>query len=186
LALFPDSSFNESGCSIVLYTYLDSTAKYCCNNIVADDNTAICANNYTTFEIPDASIVPGYNLMADYVLANSTNSTNSTKSSSSSSNHDTAIGAGVGVPLGVIALASIAWALWERRKLHRLQAGNIAAAAVLESKQAGSYAMMPPQNQPYADAGAYQQVQQQQYTPQPHVLSEMGVGGPVELDSQRK
>ncbi|OKL55319.1 hypothetical protein UA08_09392 [Talaromyces atroroseus] len=176
-----DSSFNKSGCSIVLYSYLDSTAEYCCNNIDAEDDSAICAYNYTTFQIPDATIIPGYDLLADYVLANETS--NSTKSSS---NHDTAIGAGVGVPLGVIALASIAWALWERRKLHRFQAGNIAASSVPEPKQDNSYGMVPPQNQPrYTDAGPYQQAQQQQYT-QPQVLSEMGVGGPVELDSQRK
>ncbi|GIC87316.1 uncharacterized protein Aud_003700 [Aspergillus udagawae] len=35
--------------------------------------------------------------------------------SSSPSSHDVAIGAGVGLPLAVLALASIAWALWARR-----------------------------------------------------------------------
>ncbi|KAJ9263806.1 hypothetical protein DTO195F2_2723 [Paecilomyces variotii] len=52
------------------------------------------------------------------------NSSNSISNSSSNSSHcntsnyssrGTAIGAGVGVPLGVIAVASIAWAFWERR-----------------------------------------------------------------------
>lgn len=34
--------------------------------------------------------------------------------------HDTAIGAGVGVPLGVIALASLAWAFFERKRVRAM------------------------------------------------------------------
>ncbi|KAJ9405547.1 hypothetical protein DTO045G8_6764 [Paecilomyces variotii] len=51
-------------------------------------------------------------------------SNNSISNPSSNSSHcntsdyssrGTAIGAGVGVPLGIISIASIAWAFWERR-----------------------------------------------------------------------
>ncbi|EAW21153.1 uncharacterized protein NFIA_063140 [Aspergillus fischeri NRRL 181] len=53
--------------------------------------------------------------------SNSVSTTNTacptpTGDSSSPSSHDLAIGVGDGVPLGAIALASIAWALWERRQ----------------------------------------------------------------------
>lgn len=45
---------------------------------------------------------------------------NSNSTSDSSGNKDAAIGAGVGVPLGVIALAAVGWALAERRKRYAL------------------------------------------------------------------
>lgn len=44
----------------------------------------------------------------------------SDKSNGGSSSRDTAIGAGVGVPLGVIACAAIGWALFERKKRYHL------------------------------------------------------------------
>lgn len=191
------STFNGSGCSVVLYTYLDGVAEYCCNNIISEDNSAVCAGNYSRFQVEDASVIAGYAFLANYTLTNTTsNSTNSSSSSNSSSNHDAAIGAGVGVPLGVIALASIAWALWERRKLHRLRAGSVASSNVPEESKPdaaypmtspqGSYQHPQPQGQPdYSHTGAYGQEAQSQYS-QPRVLSEMAVSrGPVELDSRR-
>lgn len=95
----------------------------------------------------------------------------------------------MGIPLGVIALASIAWALWERRKLNRLQgnAVNAAAAAVTATepmKAEASYPATFSQDGSQTEAGVYGQ-QHQQYTTQPRVMSEMAGGGPVELDSQR-
>lgn len=48
-------------------------------------------------------------------------------------NHDVAIGVGVGVPLGVIAIASIAWALYERRQRRS------AVRGVGEKGDAGGY-----------------------------------------------
>jgi hypothetical protein len=85
----------------------------------------------------DASIVPDTNLLAGYVKDNSSSS-NATGSASSmspqnssaadknsdSGNHDVAIGAGVGIPLGLIALASIGWALRERRRFHAAVVGT--------------------------------------------------------------
>lgn len=65
--------------------------------------------------------MPGYAALADYTVTNSsTKTTTSSSGGSSSSSNRAAIGAGVGVPLGVIALGAIAWAIWERRKLHRV------------------------------------------------------------------
>lgn len=46
-------------------------------------------------------------------------SNNSNNFNDSNDSNDVAIGAGVGVPLGVIAFLSIGWALWERRKRKR-------------------------------------------------------------------
>ncbi|PKX88770.1 uncharacterized protein P174DRAFT_516376 [Aspergillus novofumigatus IBT 16806] len=74
------------------------------------------------FTIETGAVIPGVAALAGYVNASSmTNNTcpTPTGNSSSPSSHDVAIGVGVGVPLGVITLASIAWALWERRQLCR-------------------------------------------------------------------
>ncbi|KAJ6110255.1 hypothetical protein N7486_002490 [Penicillium sp. IBT 16267x] len=58
------------------------------------------------------------------VTANSTTSSSypssSASASASSSSHDVAIGAGVGVPLGIIAIGTLVWALWERRRANKL------------------------------------------------------------------
>ena len=86
--------------------------------------------------MPDATLVAGYaalanvsSLSASTSVSNSTSSSSPSPSSSSSSpssnSRDAAIGAGVGVPLGVIALGAITWALWERRARTK----SLAAAA---------------------------------------------------------
>lgn len=83
--------------------------------------------------VPYGTAIPGVAALA----VSSTNSSNSSCSSSStssgnksSSSRETAIGAGVGVPLGVIAIASLIWAFWERR-------GRINALA--QAQAAGSH-----------------------------------------------
>jgi hypothetical protein len=156
----------------------------------ASDNTAICAKNYSTFQIPDSSIVPGYALLSDYTtVSNATSSTGSNPSG----NHNVAIGVGVGVPLGLIALAAIAWALWERRKLNRYKPDTVATAKTSSpySDAAPQSDAAPPQqayNMAPMNTGAYGQPAQtynnnNQYSSAP--LSEMETRGPVELDSRK-
>jgi len=72
-------------------------------------------------------------------------------------NHDVAIGAGVGVPLGLLAITALAWAIWERRR--RSRAG--ATTAPVSVSSVPSYIKEKP-------ASGYS----------PHIpVSEMGVGG---------
>jgi hypothetical protein len=53
-------------------------------------------------------------------------------------NHDVAIGTGVGIPLGVIAILAIAWAVYERRKRSKaLQ--SPAGAGIVEDPYAANY-----------------------------------------------
>lgn len=164
----------------------------------ASDSTPICAYNLSTFQIPDSSIVPGYALLSDYTTvssdtsstnATSTNATCSTASNSNSDHHTiVGVGVGVGVSLGLIALASIAWALWERRKLNRYKTETIAGA-----KASSPYSDASPQQQAYnmapMDPGTYGQPAQTynhnntQYNSA--LLSEMETRGPVELDSRK-
>ncbi|KAH8692201.1 hypothetical protein BGW36DRAFT_464744 [Talaromyces proteolyticus] len=141
-----ESSYNLTWVSVVLYSFLENVSQYCCNNIVDSGGSAVCLNNLPTFTMPNAEIVPDTNLLAGYAKDNSSSTaTNNTESScnatisassmppqnssaaadrnSNSSDHGVAIGAGVGIPLGLIALASIGWALRERRRFHAAVVG---------------------------------------------------------------
>lgn len=109
-------------------------ARYCCGSAEVSNTTTKCYDGSNAFRVPDAEAVPGYALLGNITSFNaSTDSPDSPNNTScpieqtnTSSCHETAVGAGVGVPLGVIALASVAWALWERRK--GKQASNSALA----------------------------------------------------------
>ncbi|KAJ5883525.1 uncharacterized protein N7473_010411 [Penicillium subrubescens] len=126
------------GASIINLSFYNKTAIYCCGTPIIDGDKIVCPDNPTSgFEVPSGWPIPGRALLANSTLldaiatttspsATASVSTSSSPSSvpPSSSNstatcstcHETAIGAGVGAPLGAIALFSIIWALFERRR----------------------------------------------------------------------
>ncbi|KAK9657242.1 hypothetical protein V6Z96_001488 [Aspergillus fumigatus] len=124
----------KSGYPIVNMGYDTKTPKYCCGSVV--DNQCKDGDPFTIGNgavIPEVAALAGYvkaSAITDTTCSNSLSITTSSNSAStaitacptstgdntSPSSHDLAIGVGVGVPLGVIALASIVWALWERRR----------------------------------------------------------------------
>ncbi|KAJ5612224.1 hypothetical protein N7510_005418 [Penicillium lagena] len=115
---------------------------------VATCSNSITGDPATPFKVSNAKIVPGVAALSDLVkksklsnatsdaahitieTQNQTEPTNHAANSSATvlnpnsntcdSNNDVAIGAGVGVPLGLLAIVFLIWALWERRK--RMQA----------------------------------------------------------------
>ena len=139
----PVSGRDSSGCSLVLYSYDPDSggSLYCPNSIVGDSSGANgvgCAEGLNPISVPDGNVIINKGLLenascavntlnptapAAAITASST-STNSSlprctsdnSKDSGSSSRDAAIGAGVGVPLGVLALASVGWALFERKK----------------------------------------------------------------------
>lgn len=108
--------------------------QFCCGLITAENGTAGCANNRGSFTLGSARLMYGYaalenaTVTSDEFSSSSTSTTSeatafSTAGATSGTSTDgscrddsTAIGAGVGVPLGVMALAGLAWGFWERRK----------------------------------------------------------------------
>ncbi|KAL3470224.1 hypothetical protein BJX99DRAFT_267632 [Aspergillus californicus] len=116
----------NGGCDIVLYNNTDDGIYYCCNSIVnnATGKQPTCAWDVEPFTLASARLIPGVALLDDYVVrsddtnttAPSTESDPECAASDTASKNNAAIGAGVGVPLGVVALAAIGWALYERRK----------------------------------------------------------------------
>ncbi|KAL4872529.1 hypothetical protein BDV12DRAFT_210489 [Aspergillus spectabilis] len=112
----------------------DGRAIYCCGEAPGNQTTRECANGDPPFILEDATMIFGRAALADVSSSTNSNSTDSTTGdedgggdsnsssdgactqSSSSTCHSTAIGAGVGVPLGVLAVSAVAWALLERRR----------------------------------------------------------------------
>ncbi|KAJ5825324.1 hypothetical protein N7474_002462 [Penicillium riverlandense] len=148
------------GAALVLFNSTGSDSYYCCNSVIAEDNAATCSNSMTgepstPFKVNNAELVPGVAALSNLVkksklshiashAAPQTEPTKHTTNSSTEelnsnnttcdSNKDVAIGAGVGVPLGLLAIAFLVWALWERRR--RMQA---VAAALAAHKNADSH-----------------------------------------------
>ncbi|KAF7591724.1 hypothetical protein BBP40_001168 [Aspergillus hancockii] len=106
----------SSSCSLVLYNNTNNNNEYCCNSIVNDPAGTFpkCDGGKPTFTVYNAQIKQGVALLANNQPSNSTSDRSS--SGNNGTSHDVAIGAGVGVPLGVIALGSIVWAALERKK----------------------------------------------------------------------
>ncbi|KAL3492404.1 hypothetical protein BJX62DRAFT_236223 [Aspergillus germanicus] len=144
------------GCSIVNLIFHAGVSTYCCGTPIArDDLSVIFPNNGSSFEVPTAHALVGYAMLSNISTLDAVNTTDtsccpnndtttntttttggagadSTSCTTNGSCHSTAIGAGVGVPLGVIALASLAWAFFERRR------ASTASAALLTGSLAGT------------------------------------------------
>ncbi|EEQ27438.1 conserved hypothetical protein [Microsporum canis CBS 113480] len=128
------TSTKGSGCSIVLYSFLKGTALYCANSIVSNSSDSItCAGNTEPFLINDGDVITNKALLerasCSVPRLNPTASNSDGTHASATSvpvEHETsgasnvAIGAGVGVPLGLLAIGAIGWALYERKKRYRL------------------------------------------------------------------
>ncbi|KAJ5167780.1 uncharacterized protein N7482_003374 [Penicillium canariense] len=124
-------AYREGGVPIIPVAWYDVKTQYCCGKVELNNGKTTCRYG-DPFSIAEGTVLPGVAYLSNVTYTDSTdNSTtcdNATSSGalttsveSSSSNRDVAIGAGVGVPLGLIALVSIAWALWERRKLAQMK-----------------------------------------------------------------
>ncbi|KAI9741257.1 MAG: hypothetical protein M1834_002973 [Cirrosporium novae-zelandiae] len=113
-----------------------SQSTFCCGVPVASDdgNSTQCPWDKKPFTLDAGQAILGHAGLADVVLASDSDNNSTTGSSNSSdSGREAAVGAGVGIPLGLIALASIAWAVWERRARIRL-ATALPGALALENR----------------------------------------------------
>ncbi|KAI9043640.1 uncharacterized protein KD926_002990 [Aspergillus affinis] len=97
---------------------------YCCTWFGSVDNRSYGCDGQSTFTLPDNGVLFGHALLQNVSSFNApevTNATNATKAepSGGSSSREIAIGAGLGVSLGTLMLAFLAWALFERRERFR-------------------------------------------------------------------
>ncbi|GFF83918.1 hypothetical protein IFM47457_06304 [Aspergillus lentulus] len=175
----------QSGYPIVNIGYDKTNSKYCCGSVV--DNKCQDGDPFT---IKNGAVIPGVAALAGYVNASSITSTTCsdsssiTSSSSSSitnttcptptgnnlslSSHTVAIRVGFGMPLGVITLASIAWALWERRQCKYARLESMPA---IGEQATGQY-----QHQ-YPPHGVYQAHPAELGTRQTRLVSELDSNG---------
>lgn len=116
--------YAKGGVTLVLLNNTDGEVEYCCNSIVGNAGGGgagiKCDRGNNPIKLPDndIAIVPERALLANYTAV-STVSNNSTADTSASDDCDPnpiALGVGLAVPLGVIAIGAIAWVFWERRK----------------------------------------------------------------------
>jgi len=85
---------------------------------VSNGSSAVCANDQDSFKLASGTVIPGRAYLSNLT----------TKDSGNNNNRDVAIGAGVGVPLGVLLLTALGWALFERKKRYALLNSTTAAA----------------------------------------------------------
>ncbi|KAJ0417150.1 hypothetical protein BJY00DRAFT_210775 [Aspergillus carlsbadensis] len=127
----------DGGCSIVNFSFRNRVSRYCCGTATTDGSELACRDG-DDFTVPTGDVLAGYALLENVTSLNTTSDSPTDSNSSSecptcspcintSSCNETTVGVGVGVPLGVIALATVGWALWERRR--RKQAPVIAVTS---------------------------------------------------------
>lgn len=108
----------------------DTSAKYCCNAVAVKNNELGCSTVNKTYQEPfmiesygelifGVAALSGYTNTSTNGSITATNNTADTTADDGDDGTKIAIGVGVGVPLGVISLLAIGWALWERRKRKR-------------------------------------------------------------------
>ncbi|RHZ55476.1 hypothetical protein CDV55_103133 [Aspergillus turcosus] len=150
-----DPNWESDECPSVCLTLgkgVNGSVSYCCGMPVSNGGDVVCRDGHSV-QVPDGEIVAGYGALANVSSLDDGNSSGSTSSSNVSANttthtsHEVAVGVGVGVPLGVIALASIIWAIWERRTRMRHVKGGM-ASTTMNNGQFHPYA------EKYAGAGA--------------------------------
>ncbi|KAJ5947463.1 hypothetical protein N7466_000478 [Penicillium verhagenii] len=144
----------SEGASIINLSLINGTSLYCCGTPIYNGTEIVCPYG-DSFTMDDGEIILGRAALTNATTVSSSNATNSTSvvssnssttSSSASSvpssgnSHDVAIGAGVGVPLGLIALGTIAWALWERRRANKLSQSLVAQGSYTGSSMIKSSA----------------------------------------------
>ncbi|KAH8879919.1 hypothetical protein GQ53DRAFT_755549 [Thozetella sp. PMI_491] len=113
------------GIAIVLFQITNGVSTYCCGNPLVSNGKLACPNDQAAFTLNNADLIFGVGYLNGYTnvtsaatntTGNTSNSTNSTTTDTCTKSNELAVGAGVGVGLGAIAIAAIAWALWERRR----------------------------------------------------------------------
>lgn len=153
------TSVRNQGCSLPLLRFDGEEALYCANSIVPNGTDLACAGGAPPFSLPDASVITNKAILANASCpissvsptathipqdtATGTSSPGCTPTGIQKEGHDShkvvAVGAGVGVSLGVLFACSLVWALFERnRRLSMLKSMPRGTVTTL-----GQYDMMP-------------------------------------------
>ncbi|KAE8151643.1 hypothetical protein BDV25DRAFT_138669 [Aspergillus avenaceus] len=136
----------RGGTSIINLVFEDDTITYCCGTPVGTDNGTgtVCPDDQDAFTIADGTPLAGYAMLANVSSLSATNTSSGETGNCTATNtaeagaagagscHEAAVGAGVGVPLGLLALGAVAWAVFERMRAARMRSlggGGVAEGA---------------------------------------------------------
>ncbi|KAJ5194228.1 hypothetical protein N7491_001564 [Penicillium cf. griseofulvum] len=149
------------GCALPLHHVKDRKSYYCANSITVGPSNEIACYAGSPFTLDRADLIWDKAALTNYTYgdtcSNSTSASNTTacptappapssENRDAKDNNDLAIGAGVGIPLGVLLLTALGWALFERRKRLSVQA----TVAGLQSQAAATKQDMPGQAPVYS------------------------------------
>ncbi|KAI0459541.1 hypothetical protein F5B21DRAFT_455236 [Xylaria acuta] len=112
----------DMGIPLSLHRFGDSMpSQYCCGTTILKSGglSLGCAWSPQPFTLEPGDIIADRGVLKNYILAgsgksNSTCPANLTCPMDTSPNAVLAVGAGVGIPLGIFLIATLSWALWER------------------------------------------------------------------------
>lgn len=152
------------GCALPFYHITDEKPYYCANSVVVNSSGDLACYAGSPFTLNSGELVSGKAALANYTTGDT--SSNSTSNSSTTAcpttlsdenkgdndntggknNNAVVIGAGVGIPLGVLLLTALGWALFERRK-------RLSAQALVAGSQSQAAATTPYWDRPGRKSG---------------------------------
>lgn len=166
-----DMDHQNGGCAIIPYISNGQQTEYCCDGIVSNGSKAVCAHGQDSFQLTNGAAITGRAYLAKDAVTGKGNN-----------KKDVAIGAGVGVPLGVLFLTALGWALYERRRRYSL----LNSPAVASTQPVQPIQPVQPVQSEYGHPGYGKSVtSQEMQTPMP--LQELGTSEgrkPQELDGR--
>jgi hypothetical protein len=156
----------NKGCALPFYHIMDEKPYYCANSVVVNSSGDLACYAGSPFTLNSGELISGKAALANYTSAHiSSNSTSNASTTAcpttpsdenkgandnteGKNNNAVAIGAGVGIPLGVLLLTALGWALFERRK--RLSAQALVAGLQSQAAATPTYWDGPGQKSGYS------------------------------------
>lgn len=166
LFLVTATDMRNTGCALPFYHVMDKKPYYCANSVVVNSSGDLACYPGSPFTLNSGELISGKAALANYTTGDT--SSNSTSDSSTTAcpttpsdenkagngntegknNNAVVIGAGVGIPLGVLLLTALGWALFERRK--RLSAQALVAGLQSQAAATTTYWDRPGQKSGYS------------------------------------
>ncbi|KAI1733999.1 hypothetical protein F4680DRAFT_365412 [Xylaria scruposa] len=120
----------NSGIPLTIYDFVQPMlSRYCCGAVALKSGSSYleCTLNQP-FTLEPGEMISNRGILRNYILAGSENSnstcpSNCTSPIKTSSHTVLALGAGLGIPLGIFSIGTISWALW-RRYYRRIEVGK--------------------------------------------------------------